>query len=74
MSDPTLAENIGERAHQLRQLDGSLEGCADEYMRTARALVEEEFVASVAPHSLNALTSKPLRPEGDRLTVTATRL
>jgi hypothetical protein len=31
MSDLTFAEKIRERAYQLWQQDGSLEGCADEY-------------------------------------------
>ncbi|WP_051361660.1 DUF2934 domain-containing protein [Burkholderia sp. WSM2230] len=58
MHELTLAERIRERAHQLWQMDGSLEGCADEYMRMARALVEEEIVPAVAPRSSGPLTSR----------------
>lgn len=43
MSDTTLAERIRARAYALWQQDGSLEGCADEYWRQARALVEQEI-------------------------------
>ena len=42
MSDTTVGEKIRARAYELWQLEGSLEGCADEYWRTARTLVERE--------------------------------
>ncbi|CAB3797998.1 hypothetical protein LMG28614_04693 [Paraburkholderia ultramafica] len=59
MSELTLAESICERAHQLWQLDGSLEGCADEYWRLARVLVEEEFGRPVVARSSD---SEPVAP------------
>ncbi|MFM0388828.1 DUF2934 domain-containing protein [Paraburkholderia dipogonis] len=45
MSATTVEEKIRARAYELWQLDGALEGCADEYWRAARALVEKEMVA-----------------------------
>ncbi|MFM0168216.1 DUF2934 domain-containing protein [Paraburkholderia sediminicola] len=45
MSGTTVEEKIRARAYELWQLDGALEGCADEYWRTARALVEKEMTA-----------------------------
>ncbi|MEZ0606071.1 DUF2934 domain-containing protein [Paraburkholderia sp. IW21] len=45
MSATTVEEKIRARAYELWQLDGALEGCADEYWRTARALVEKETTA-----------------------------
>lgn len=59
MPELTLAEIIRERAHQLWQLDGSLEGCADEYWRMARALVEEEFEPPVAARPLKSEPAAP---------------
>ncbi|WP_168788282.1 DUF2934 domain-containing protein [Paraburkholderia aromaticivorans] len=49
MPDLTFAERIRERAHQLWQQDGSLEGCADEYWQIARALVERELGPPTPP-------------------------
>lgn len=43
MSDMTMEEKIRARAFELWQQDGSLEGCADEYWRLARALVVQEM-------------------------------
>jgi hypothetical protein len=43
MSDMTVEERIRARAYELWQQDGSLEGCADEYWRLARVLVEKEM-------------------------------
>jgi hypothetical protein len=48
MSATTLEEKIRARAYELWQLDGGLEGCADEYWRAARALVENEMSAPKA--------------------------
>ena len=49
MHDLSFAERIRERAYQLWQQDGSLEGCADEYWQIARTLVEREFGLQVPP-------------------------
>ena len=43
MSEITLEEKIRERAFELWQQDGSLEGCADEYWHMARAQIEKEM-------------------------------
>lgn len=43
MSEMTVEEKICARAFELWQQDGGLEGCADEYWRMARALVEKEL-------------------------------
>ena len=59
MPEMTLAERIRERAFQLWQLDGSLEGCADEYWRIARALVEREAQADFAQRSLDSDCAVP---------------
>jgi len=44
----TLAQRIRTRANELWKQDGSLEGCADEYWRQARELVELEVDAEAA--------------------------
>jgi len=44
----TLAQRIRTRANELWKQDGSLEGCADEYWRQARHLVELEVDTEVA--------------------------
>ncbi|MFM0115241.1 DUF2934 domain-containing protein [Paraburkholderia nemoris] len=49
MDDLSFTERIRERACQLWQQDGSLEGCADEYWQIARTLVEREFGLPVPP-------------------------
>jgi Protein of unknown function (DUF2934) len=59
MSDLTFAEKIRERAYQLWQQDGSLEGCADEYWQMARALVEQELGLPYAPDSANPDAAAP---------------
>ncbi|NPT53140.1 DUF2934 domain-containing protein [Paraburkholderia elongata] len=59
MPELTLAERIRERAFQLWQLDGSLEGCADEYWRIARALVEREAWPDAAQRSLDSDYAMP---------------
>jgi hypothetical protein len=59
MPELTLEEKIRERAYQLWQLDGSLEGCADEYWRMARALVEEEIGPPTAPLPLHPDPATP---------------
>jgi hypothetical protein len=43
MHTPTFQERIRAKAYELWQEDGSMEGCADEYWRRARTLVEAEF-------------------------------
>ncbi|MFM0030727.1 DUF2934 domain-containing protein [Paraburkholderia madseniana] len=48
MSGMTVEEKIRARAYELWQLDGGLEGCADEYWRMARALVEKEMAGASA--------------------------
>lgn len=44
----TLTERIRTRANELWRQDGSLEGCADEYWRQARQLVELEAALEAA--------------------------
>lgn len=43
MTSMTIEEKIRARAYELWQLDGELEGCADEYWYLARTLVENEL-------------------------------
>jgi hypothetical protein len=43
-----LAQRIRTRANELWKQDGSLEGCADEYWRQARQLVEREAETEAA--------------------------
>jgi Protein of unknown function (DUF2934) len=43
-----LAQRIRARANELWKQDGSLEGCADEYWRQARQLVELEVNSEAA--------------------------
>ena len=44
----TLEQRIRTRADELWKQDGSLEGCADEYWRQARQLVEREVAKESA--------------------------
>jgi hypothetical protein len=44
----TLGQRIRTRAKELWKQDGSLEGCADEYWRQARRLVELEVAEESA--------------------------
>jgi hypothetical protein len=44
----TLTQRIRTRANELWRQDGSLEGCADEYWRQARQLVELEVIMEAA--------------------------
>lgn len=44
----TLGQRIRTRANELWKQDGSLEGCADEYWRQARQLVEIEVDTEAA--------------------------
>ena len=44
----TLEQRIRTRADELWKQDGSLEGCADEYWRQARQLVELEVAKECA--------------------------
>jgi hypothetical protein len=39
----TIEQRIRDRAYQLWQQDGALEGCADEYWYQARQMVEQEI-------------------------------
>ncbi|MEM5460230.1 DUF2934 domain-containing protein [Paraburkholderia phytofirmans] len=43
MHTATVEERIRAKAYELWQDDGSMEGCADEYWRRARSLVEAEL-------------------------------
>jgi hypothetical protein len=43
MHTATFEERIRAKANGLWQEDGSMEGCADEYWRRARTLVEAEL-------------------------------
>ncbi|MFL9912956.1 DUF2934 domain-containing protein [Paraburkholderia fungorum] len=43
MNTATFEERIRAKAYELWQEDGSMEGCADEYWRKARTLVEAEL-------------------------------
>ena len=44
MPAETIEQRIRAKAYELWQEDGSMEGCADEYWRRARSLVEAEIV------------------------------
>ncbi|MFM0557378.1 DUF2934 domain-containing protein [Paraburkholderia sediminicola] len=59
MSDTTKEEKIRVRAFDLWQQDGSLEGCADEYWRQARALVEKEMAVPDAAQTGDAEAPAP---------------
>lgn len=48
MTVSTMEEKIRERAYELWQKDGSLEGCADEYWHLAREQIEKETAAKHA--------------------------
>lgn len=54
MPEPSLAERIRECAFMLWQLDGSLEGCADEYWRMARALMERQAGPLIAQRPVDS--------------------
>jgi hypothetical protein len=43
MQAKTIEQRIRAKAYALWQEDGSMEGCADEYWRKARSLVEAEI-------------------------------
>ncbi|MEW9585483.1 DUF2934 domain-containing protein [Paraburkholderia sp. DGU8] len=43
MPAETIEQRIRAKAYELWQEDGSMEGCADEYWRRARSLVEAEI-------------------------------
>jgi len=49
-----IEQRIRERAYALWLADGALEGCADEYWRQARELVETE----IATERMNGKTSE----------------
>lgn len=59
MSELTFEEQIRKRAYELWQADGSLEGCADEYWRLARALVEAETRLPVSSDGKNRTDATP---------------
>ncbi|NKJ47443.1 hypothetical protein CIC12_11955 [Burkholderia sp. SG-MS1] len=44
MRADTIEQRIRAKAYELWQEDGSMEGCADEYWKRARSLVEAEIV------------------------------
>lgn len=44
VEDQTLEERIRLKAFQLWKQDGSMEGCADEYWRQAREMIEIEVL------------------------------
>jgi Protein of unknown function (DUF2934) len=44
VEEQTMEERIRKRAYELWQQDGSMEGCADEYWRQARQIVEREML------------------------------
>lgn len=58
MDNRTIEERIRAKAYELWEEDGRLEGCADEYWRVARTLVEAEM-----QHDDGTLKSGP--PERD---------
>ena len=43
MRADTIEQRIRAKAYQLWQEDGSMEGCADEYWKRARNLIEAEI-------------------------------
>ncbi|WP_165105247.1 MULTISPECIES: DUF2934 domain-containing protein [unclassified Caballeronia] len=43
MEPQTTEKRIRDRAFQLWQRDGALEGCADEYCHQARQMIEREI-------------------------------
>ena len=43
MRAETIEQRIRAKAYELWQEDGSMEGCADEYWKRARSLVEAEI-------------------------------
>jgi hypothetical protein len=43
MQEQTIEQRIRSKAYELWQEDGSMEGCADEYWRKARSVVEAEI-------------------------------
>ncbi len=51
MNDMTLEEKSRARAYELWQLDGGLEGCADEYWHMARALVRISLSPRLSPYA-----------------------
>jgi hypothetical protein len=46
----TIEQRIRDRAYFLWQEDGSMEGCADEYWRKARSIVEGEIIEEGVRH------------------------
>jgi hypothetical protein len=50
MQAATTEERIRAKAYALWQEDGSMEGCADEYWRKARSLVEAEIAEEERGH------------------------
>ena len=62
MENPTVQERIRTRAYQLWQEDGGMEGCADEYWRQARKIVEAEIASDGVEKSGRAEWSDPHVP------------
>ena len=50
MRTETIEQRIRAKAYALWQEDGSMEGCADEYWRKARSLVETEIAEETRRH------------------------
>jgi len=48
MNSQSIEERIRTRAYELWLDDGALEGCADEYWRQARDMVEHELLSERA--------------------------
>jgi hypothetical protein len=48
MNTQSFEERIRSRAYELWLADGAMEGCADEYWRLARDMVQQELVSERA--------------------------
>jgi hypothetical protein len=59
MKNRTVEERIRTRAYQLWQEDGGMEGCADEYWRQARKVVEAEIASDGVEKSGGAKRPDP---------------
>lgn len=62
MENGTVEERIRTRAYLLWQEDGGMEGCADEYWRQARKLVEAEIAGEGVGKSNGAECTAPHVP------------
>ena len=54
MNGKAIEARIRERAYLLWQQDGELEGCADEYWRQARELIQKEVLEESEDSSLKS--------------------